>query len=258
MERQLHNELRFHIEQHTADLIARGHDPTEAQRRAQLELGGFEQVKEECRDARGTRRLEDLQQDLRYTLRMLRKRPFFAAVIVATLALGGGATTLMFTVINSVLLRPLAYPEPGRLVSVIEQTDYSTQFGNQWSFTYPNYLDCRRDVRTMTLGAWRVRRGVVTSAGDPELITGRQISSELFPVLGASLAYGRVFAEAEDRPGAAPVVIISHGLWQRLYQGSTSALAKPLVFDGEPYTVIGVTAAGFAFAATTDVFMIRC
>ena len=255
MERQLHNELRFHIEQHTADLIARGHDPTEAQRRAQLELGGFEQVKEECRDARGTRRLEDLQQDLRYTLRMLRKRPFFAAVIVATLALGGGATTLMFTVINSVLLRPLAYPEPGRLVSVIEQTDYSTQFGNQWSFTYPNYLDCRRDVRTMTLGAWRVRRGVVTSAGDPELITGRQISSELFPVLGASLAYGRVFAEAEDRPGAAPVVIISHGLWQRLYQGSTSALAKPLVFDGEPYTVIGVTAAGFAFAATTDVFM---
>ncbi|MGE5836327.1 MAG: ADOP family duplicated permease [Acidobacteriota bacterium] len=255
MERQLDNELRFHIEQHTADLIARGHDSAEAHRRAQLELGGFEQMKEECRDARGTRWLEDLQQDLRYTLRMLRKRPFFAAVVVATLALGGGATTLMFTVINSVLLRPLAYSEPGRLVSVIEQTDYSTQYGNQWAFAYPNYLDCKRDVRTMTLGAWRTRRATVMAGGEPEFVVGRQVSAELFPLLGASLAYGRVFAEAEDRAGAAPVAIISHGLWQRLYDGSPSALAKPLVFDGKPYTVIGVTAPGFAFAATTDVFL---
>ena len=102
MERQLDKELVFHIEQHAADLIARGHDPAEAQRQARLALGGVEQVKEGCRDARGTRWLEDLQQDLRYTLRILRRRPLFTAVIVCTLALGGGATTLMFTVINSV------------------------------------------------------------------------------------------------------------------------------------------------------------
>lgn len=255
LERQLENELRFHIQQHTADLIARGHDPAEAHRRAQLELGGFEQMKEECRDARGTRWLEDLKQDLRYTLRMLRKRPFFAAVVVSTLALGGGATTLMFTVINSVLLRPLPYSEPGRLVSVIEQTDYSTQYGNQWAFAYPNYLDCKRDVRTMTLSAWRTRRATVMAGGEPEFVVGRQVSSELFPLLGTSLAYGRVFTEAEDRAGGAPVAIISYGLWQRLYQGRVSALEKPLVFDGRPYTVVGVTKPGFAFAATSDVFM---
>jgi predicted permease len=255
MERQLDKELRFHIEQHTADLVARGRDPVEARRQARLELGGFEQVKEGCRDARGTRWFEDLRQDLRYTLRTLRRRPLFTAVIVSTLALGGGATTLMFTVINSVLLRPLPYPDAGRLVVVREETDYSTQYGNQWAFAYPNYLDCKRDVRTLTLGAWRIRRGTVSGGADPEFVAGRQVSSELFPVLGASLAHGRTFVDAEDAPGGPPVAIISHGLWQRQYEGSASALAKPLVFDGKPYTVIGVTAPGFAFAATTDVFI---
>ena len=254
MERQLDKELVFHIEQHAADLIARGHNPAEAQRQARLALGGVEQVKEGCRDARGTRWLEDLQQDLRYTLRILRRRPLFTAVIVCTLALGGGATTLMFTVINSVLLRPLAYPDPGRLVAVREETDYSTQYGNQWAFAYPNYLDCKRDVRTLTLAAWRVRRGTVSSASEPEFVASRQVSSELFSVLGASLVHGRTFADAEDQTGGPPVAIISHGLWQRQYGGSTAGLTRPLVFDGRPYTVIGVTAPDFAFAATTDVF----
>src|SRR5437588_7963989 len=115
MEEQLEKELRFHIDQHTNDLIARGLDPVEARRQARLALGGPEQVKEQCRDARGTRWVEDLLQDIQYAVRTLCRMPGFAAVAVLVLALGIGATTVMFTVIDSVLLRPLSYPEPDRL-----------------------------------------------------------------------------------------------------------------------------------------------
>ena len=138
MEAQLDKELRFHPDQHAADLIARGHDPAEAQRQARLALGGPEQVKEKCRDARGTRWLEDLLQDFRYALRTLRQKPGFAAVALCTLALGSGATTVMFTVINGVLLKPLSYPEPDRLVTLHEQTEKD---GGEWSFSYFNFVD---------------------------------------------------------------------------------------------------------------------
>src|SRR5436853_7386349 len=123
LEEELEKELRFHLEQHTADLIARGHDPEEARRQARIAFGGPEQVKENCRDARGTRWLEDLWQDFRYAIRTLRKKPGFAAVALITLALGIGATTVMFTVINSVLLKPLPYPNPETLVRLQEQTE---------------------------------------------------------------------------------------------------------------------------------------
>src|SRR5207245_6821097 len=118
MEDQLEKELRFHLDGNAVELVARGLSPDEARRRARLALGGPEQVKENCRDARGTRWLEDLLQDFRYAIRMLQKQPGFAVVALLTLALGIGATTVMFTLINGVLLKPLPFPEPNRLVEV--------------------------------------------------------------------------------------------------------------------------------------------
>src|SRR6516162_8028712 len=123
LEEQLDKELRFHLEQHAADLEERGADPDEARRVARLALGGPEHIKEECRDARGTRWLEDFWQDVHYAVRTLRQKPGFAAVALLTLALGTGATTVMFTVMNGVLFKPLPYREPERLLTLYGQTE---------------------------------------------------------------------------------------------------------------------------------------
>ena len=251
MEEQLEKELRFHLEQHTADLIARGHDPVEARRQARLALGGPEQVKEECRDARGTRWLEDLWQDLRYALRTLRQKPGFAAVALATLALGIGATTVMFTVINGVVLKPLPYAEPERLVSLHEQTE---KYGDA-TFAYFNFLDCQRESHSLLpMAAWHNAGGIVSEPGEAEYVSGRQVSAGLFSVLGIALLRGRVFLPDEDRPGGTPVAIISHRLWRARYDGNPAAVGARLVFDGKAYTVAGIAPAGFQLLGDVDVF----
>jgi predicted permease len=245
MEEQLEKELRFHLDQHIADLTASGHDPAEARRLARLALGGTDQVKEECRDVRGTRWLDDLWQDFRYALRTLRQRPGFAAVALLTLALGCGATTVMFTVINGVLLKPLPYPDPDRLLSLQEKTEKATRFGNLWAFAYPNFLDCKRESRSLTMAAWRYSVGTASAHGEAQYVSGREISSELFSVLGVSLSRGRSFRPEEDRPGASPVIIVGYSLWQRLFGGIPEAIGMPLIIDGKAFTVVGIAPASF-------------
>ena len=237
LEAELDKEVRFHIEQHAADLAARGMDPTEALRRARLEFGGAEQVKEECRDARGTRWLDDLLQDVRYAIRGFRKLPGFAAVALLVLALGIGATTVMFTLINSVLLRPLALPNPDRLLTLHGST---TALGESWGFSYLDFLDVRAASRSMSIAAWTYGGGTISAPGDPEYVDGRQISADLLGVLGVPLLQGRAFRAEEDRPGAAPVAIISYGLWQRRFGGRPDAIGGRLVFEGKTYTITGV------------------
>ena len=248
-EDRLDRELTFHLEQHTADLIAQGHDPAAASRIARLQLGGPQQVKEECRDARGTRWLEDFIQDVHYTIRTLRQRPGFAAMALLTLALGTGATTVMFTVINGVLLKPFAYRDPARLVRLQEQTDWSTPQGNLWSFSYPNFLDCKTAIKSLEPAVWSIKRGTLTStAGAAEYVDGVEVSANLLPVLGIDVAQGRAFLAEEDRSAAAPVAIISHSLWERRFGGSASAIGSEIEFDGKAYGVIGVLPAGFRLA----------
>ncbi len=245
LEDQLERELSFHLEQHVSDLIASGHNPEDALRLARLELGGPQQVKEQCRDARGTRWLEDFFHDVRYALRMLRQRPGFAAMALLTLALGSGATTVMFTLINGVLLKPFAYRDPARLVRMREQTDWSTLFGNLWAFAYPNYLDCQRASRSLDMAVWTIQRGTVNAPDQAEYVTGLEVSNNLFSVLGVNVGEGRQFLSEEDRPAAVPVAIISHALWQRRFGASATTIGSQLLFDGKSYTIVGIMPAGF-------------
>jgi predicted permease len=251
MEVQLEKELSFHLEQHTSQLVARGIAPGEARRQARLALGGPEQVKEKCRDARGTRWLEDLLQDTRYALRAFRRKPGFTLVALLILSLGIGATTVMFTVINSVLLRPLSYPEPDKLLTLRAVTQ---QIGELWGFSNLDFADIKRDSQTLDLAAWTYAGGTISEPGEPEYVNGRQISAELFSTLGISPIQGRAFRPDEDRPGAAAVAIISYGLWQRDFGGAPSAVGRSLVYDGKSYTVVGIAPAGFQLDGDADVF----
>jgi putative ABC transport system permease protein len=241
MEEQLDKELRFHLDQHAADLVTRGCAPDEARRLARLALGGAEQVKEKCRDARGTRWLEDLFQDLRYAIRTLRQKPGFTLVALLTLALGIGTTTVMFTIVDGVLLRPLPYSNPQQLVELWEKTTWSTQFGNLWSLTYPNYLDCSRQVHSLEMAAFHGGGGIVSAPGPAQYVHTMEISSELFKVLGVEMAQGRAFSPDEDRPGGTPVSIISYRFWQSRFGGNPAAVGMTLVYNGQHTSIVGIT-----------------
>jgi len=202
-------------------------------------------VKEECRDARGTRWAEDGLQDVRYALRTLRQRPGFAAIALLSLALGTGATTVVFTLIDGVLLKPFAYRDPGRLVRLWERTEWSTPGGNIWAFTYPNYLDSKQGTQALDMAVWYPHEGTLSAPGLPEYVDGIYASADLLPALGVTAAKGRIFSPDEDKPAAPPVALIGDALWRRRFGASPAALGVRMVFDGQPYTVIGVTPAGF-------------
>ena len=255
VESELDEELRAHLENEINKYKASGNSPQQAARLARLTLGGLEQIKEQCRDARGTRWLEDFLQDFRYAIRTLRQRPGFAVVALLTLAQGIGATTVMFTLINGVLLRPLPYREPNNLLSLQEQTEKLNEYGNIWPFAYPNYLDCKRESRSLNMAAWRYGVGTLSQKNEAQYVSTRQISPKFFDVLGVGLFRGREFLPEEDRPGAARVVILSYSLSQRLPAGTPGAVGAQLVVDGKPFTVVGVTPPGFRFGEEEpDVF----
>lgn len=246
MDAALEKEMHFHIEQHTHDLIERGYAPDEAHRQALIALGGEEQVKEECRDARGTRWLEDLIQDMGFALRSLWQKPGFAAVALLTLALGTGATTLIFTLINGVLLKPLPYANADRLLVLQEKTDYSTRIGDLWAFAYPNYADCKREVTGLDLMAFLYNGGTVSTAKNAEFVDAYDVSADLFPLLGVRMVHGRSFLREDDRMGAPPVAILGYGVWQRLFGGDENAVGKSVTFDQKTYSIVGIAPPGFA------------
>ena len=256
MEDQLEKELRFHLDEHASELIARGLSPDEARRRARLALGGPEQVKENCRDARGTRWLEDLLQDFRYAIRMLQKQPGFAVVALLTLALGIGATTVMFTLINGVLLKPLPFLDADKLVAVNGQSErWNAEIFGEQNVAYLDFIDCARESRSLTIAAALYNGGTVSEPGEPEYVDLREISSGLFSVLRVPIVQGRSFLPEEDRQGAAPVAILGSGFWQRHFTGRGDAVGSSVVLDGKRYTVVGIAPAGLKlFGDEADIY----
>jgi predicted permease len=183
-----------------------------------------------------------LLEDIRYGLRMLRKAPGFATVVVLTLALGIGANTALFSVVNGVLLNPLPYPEPDQLVRLHES---KPNFG-MGSISYPNFRDWQKENKTFSaMAISRDNSFALTGYGEAEQVSAELISSDFFSVLGVKPVIGRVFSSGEDEIGANPIALISASLWQRKFSSAPSILGKGITLDGKDYTVVGVMAANF-------------
>jgi len=239
LERELDLELRDHLERHVNDLVASGLPEHEARRRARLEFGGLEAAKEDCRDARGTRLVDDFFQDLRYGWRSLRKSPGFTLVAIASLALGIGANTAIFTVVDALILRALPVHEPGRLVRLA---------GGSW--TNPIWEEIRARQHPLFAGAAACSdmRFDLAQGGEADFASGFFASGEFFEVVGVKALVGRTLSVADDRRDGGtegPAVVISHAFWQRRFGGDTSVLGRALVLNGVPFTIVGVTPPAF-------------
>jgi predicted permease len=243
---QLDSELRFHIEQQTADNIAAGMHPDEARRRALVQFGGLECVKEDCREARGTEFFESLLQDIRFAVRMLRKSPGFTAVAVLTLALGIGANTAIFSVAYNVLLRPLPYRNANRLVMVYED---ASAYGFPEDTPAPgNFASWKAQNNVFAdMAAMDDQRFDLTGAGNPEQFLAKEITANMFPLLGVKPVLGRDILPEEDKPGVNHVVILSHGVWIANFGGDPQIVGTQIWLNNAEYTVIGVMPRSFIF-----------
>ena len=192
-------------------------------------------------------------QDVRAALRALAARPGFTAVALLTLALGIGANTAVYTVVHGVLLSPLPYAQPDRVVVLNE---VSPQFANPISVSWQNYIDWRDRSRTFSqVGAFRTLQMTLTGLGEAERLPARMVTSSMLPLLSVELPLGRGFTAADDAPGAAGVVILSHGLWTRRFDGAREVLGRSIELDKQPYTVVGVLPAGFELFQPADVYV---
>ncbi len=231
MERELDEELRYHIEQQTEQNIRLGMNPEEARSAAHKAFGGVEQAKERSRDSRGVRWLEDIWQDLRYGARMLVKNPGFTLIAVITLALGIGANTAIFSVVNAVLLRPLPYPESDRLVRLSE----IGPDGSDGPISYLNFTDWRAQQTVFEhMGLYQWPTYNLTGNGEPLRLSAGHIAAGVFAALRAQPALGRVFTTEEDKPGAPRVVVLSHELWQSRF-GSDPGIVNQTIALGGPW-----------------------
>ena len=238
------DELRHHIECEVSEHIRAGMSPEEARRVAVAQFGGIEQVKEEARDARGTRPLEDLIVDIGYAARVLRRNPGFTAGAVLTFALGCGAATAIFSVVYGVLLRPLPYADPHRLVVLWERNAARTTDRNVVSVA--NFQAWRGRSEAFDGMAALVPRPVtLTDAGVPERVAGAEVSPGYFRLLGVTPALGRDFEPDDENRADSRVVILSDGLWKRRFGADPAVVGRTLLIGGTPHSVVGVMSAEF-------------
>ena len=252
MESDMEAELRFHIETRTEELAGKGIPRSEASRRARVEFGGLERVKQEGREARGVNLMDELFHDFRYGQRVLRKSPAFAVVAVLTLGLGIGANTAIFSIVNAVLLRPLAMEDPARVANLEEQ----------WKDIYPgfsvgNFGDVRRQNTSFTEVCASHNGGFNLETRDvPERVDGEYVTASYFTTFGVQPIVGRVFTPEEDQPGHARVALISERLWRTRFGANPSILNTGIRISGVPTPVIGVMPKSFdPLLSNTDLWI---
>ena len=272
VERELDEELRFHFERLVDAHVQSGLPLAEARRRARLELGGLDQVREDCRDARGTRLLETLLREIRYALRVLRKSPAYTVVAILTLALGIGGTTAIFTLVQQVMLRSLPVSQPDQLWRVgdtvlccysdgFTQGDGNLRPQNDWNlFSWEAYQVFRtntaafEELAAFQIGEANAHLGVrrAGSSAPPEARNGEYVSGNFFKTLGISAWRGRLFTNADDEEGAPAVAVVSFHTWQGRYGSDPSVVGATYDLNGQPFTVVGIAPPGFFGAKIAD------
>ena len=248
MEKELDAELRFHFETQVADKIQAGQTEAEARRATRLEFGGLEQIKEDCRESRGTLWLVSIVQDLRFGARMLAKSPGFSVTAIVVLALGIGVSTLAFSLYNIAALQPLPVRDPATLVRIQRRSPENINPGVPYaSIAY--YRDNAKSLSAViaTMGA-----APLVLNQDEQRIRATFVSSNYFSELGGSAAIGRLFHAARDDAASAPVCVLSFRLWQRKFEGDPSIVGKAIRLGGKPATVIGVASETFASLGTDN------
>ena len=244
-EREIKLEVQFDLEKRIEMNIAAGMSPSDARLAAQREFGSVALAEDECRDERRGRVLENILQDARFGIRTLAKKPGFTAVAILTLALGIGANTAIFSVVNAVLLRPLPLNGSANLVLLYEGIP-DVGFP-KIQFSAPDLVMYERAQKSFSsLSPYQNKRFEVSGAGEPERLTGARAGWRLFDVLEAQPVLGRTFRADEDTPGSA-VVILSYGIWQRKFGGAQNVIGRSIDLDRAPYTIVGVMPRGFEF-----------
>ena len=245
LERDMDHELRFHMAAYVADQVRAGVSQDEAERSARIEFGTVEGFKEECREARGLRLFDELRQDLRYTVRMLRKSPVFTLIATVTLALGIGANTAIFTLVDAWVLQPLPYKDGDRLVRIWSRNQ---QQGRVSSVSAGDWNDWRTSKEFFEgFAAWNDASFTLAGRSDPERVDGARVSWEFFRLLGVQPVTGRNFQASDDDPSASPVTILSDSLWRSRFAADPGVVGRAIDLDGRPVTVVGILPPNFLF-----------
>ncbi len=250
VERDLDDELRAHLDLLTDEKIRAGLGPAEARRAAAIEAGGVEQVKEEVRDSRAGALVDSLLRDLRYAARTLARSPGFTVVTVLTLALGIGAGTAVFSVVESALLRSLPFPDAGRLVLISSGADFR---GAPLTLQAASAVDAYRQWRAVApvfdgAAMYLVESPILRGGGPAERIVSASVPASFFPLLGGRPVVGRNFVAEEDRSGSAPVMVLSHRFWVDRFGADPHVVGRALTLDTTAYTIVGVMPATFRYA----------
>ena len=250
VEKDLSDELRDHLERKTQEYVAQGMTQREAHLRARLDMDGIEQTKEKCREARRVNWIQDFVQDLRFGLRLLRKSPGFTAVAILTLALGIGANTAVFSVVNGVLFRPLAYQESNQLYLIQVVWSQMSKFYPLIPANLPGYQIWQKQCHSFEdIAIAEGASADLTGSGEPKEIHGVRGSANLFALLGVSPALGRDFLPMEDESGRGGVVILTNRFWRGYFHSDPAVIGRAIILDGVPFTVVGVLPASFHFPA---------